>query len=219
MRIGQHWLLALIGLCSLASPAAAQTGGDGYSMRRAYGNDVYIYEALTRPKNADPSGAARLPSAQQQTKKPQAFQAPPQTTPLTTGTSNTLDYFGGGEAARRTLARLPQRPRFISQGGTPVGVGASGKPFADQQQDPTISPYMNLFREDLDESLPNYYTFVRPYQQQVETNRQQQQRIQGLQQKVQRASYQAPGGAGSLPPTGTRARFGDTGQFYSGWRR
>ncbi|MCA9240705.1 MAG: hypothetical protein KDA37_10915 [Planctomycetales bacterium] len=214
------WLLVLVGLVATAAPASAQMGGDSYSMRRAYGNDVYIWEALTRQKHIDPSGAARLPSTPGQLQKAPQLPAAPQPTPLTSGTNNTLEYFGGGAAARRTLAQLPQRPRFIPQGGTPVGAASYNKPFDGQQQDPTISPYLNLFREDLEESLPNYYTFVRPYQQQIETNRQQQQRLQGLQQKVQRASYQTPAGAsGSLPPTGTRARFGDTGQFYSGWRR
>ncbi|TWT85243.1 hypothetical protein Pla123a_00500 [Posidoniimonas polymericola] len=200
-------------LACWASPACAQRGGDAYSLRRYLGSDAYLAESFSRPSSPVSSQATVNEAARQAL--PQV--APPPATPsYTSGTSSTLNYYGGA-AARQTLDQMPRRPRFIPQGGQPVGAGS--KPYAGGAADPTISPYLNLFREEPEDSLPNYYTFVRPQQNQIETNRSQQRQLQGLQRQVQRTSYQAPANAGGgIPATGFRARFGDTGQFYSGWR-
>lgn len=95
------------------------------------------------------------------------------------------------------------------RGGQPV------KPFTGASSGPTISPYLNLFREDTTTNdLPNYYTFVRPQQRQLEANQQQRQQIQQLQRQVRQASYTTP-----ATNVAGGARFGDTGRFYRGWRR
>lgn len=201
-----------------ATPAAAQRGGDSYSLRRYLGSDAYLLETFSRP--ASPvSSQATVNEAARQAVTPPAPAPAPQTPTYTSSTNSTLNYYGAA-AARQTLNQMPRRPRFIPQGGQPVGAGTKPYAGAGQTADPTISPYLNLFREEEEGALPNYYTFVRPQQKQVETNRSQQRQLQGLQQQVQRTAYQTPagGGSGVVPATGFRARFGDTGQFYSGWK-
>ncbi|TWT32316.1 hypothetical protein KOR34_40790 [Posidoniimonas corsicana] len=204
-------------LLSSASTAFAQRGGDAYSLRRYLGSDAYLVETFSRPSSPLSEKATVNQAARQALPTPAPAPEPPK---LTSGANNTLNYYGGGAAARHTLDQMPRRPRFIPQGGQAIGAGA--KPYANSgvATDPPISPYLNLFREEQEDSLPNYYTFVRPMQKQIETNRTQQRELQGLQRQVQRASYQTPttGGAGGVPATGFRARFGDTGQFYSGWK-
>jgi hypothetical protein len=100
---------------------------------------------------------------------------------------------------------------------------AQTKPFETVYREPTISPYLNLYRnEDSNEGAPNYHTFVRPYQEQIETNRVQQREIQRLRGQLQGLSStiaMPQYGQSALPATGTRSRYMDTAQFYGGWRR
>lgn len=111
-----------------------------------------------------------------------------------------------GRGGYRVAARTGATPPALS--------GAQTKPFAQVGSTPTISPYLNLFREETDNAIPNYHTFVRPQQDQYDANRQQQQQFQQLQRQVRQATYQTP-----ATSVAGGARFGDTGRFYSGWRR
>jgi hypothetical protein len=93
---------------------------------------------------------------------------------------------------------------------------------------PTVSPYLNLFRERTG-VVPNYYTLVRPLQDQYHVNqlqqqymRQQNQVIQQLQSEVyglQRnpaSPMVAPTGKGSwFGQASTRNSFMNTSRFYS----
>lgn len=210
-------LLAVSGALFACPMAHAQRGGDSYSVRRFLGSDAYVFESFTRPRTKTPVSATQNPAAKQT--MPTVSTPPvPEPPKMTSGTTNTLNYYGAA-AARQTLAQMPRRTRFIPQGGSQVGVGAGAKPYAEAKTDPTISPYLNLFREERQDELPNYYTFVRPYQKQIETNRSQQRNIQNLQRQVQRTAYQTPVGTGGVPATGFHARFGDTGQYYGGWKK
>jgi hypothetical protein len=97
-----------------------------------------------------------------------------------------------------------------------------------QPSRPTVSPYLNLFRERTG-VVPNYYTLVRPFQDQYHVNqlqqqymRQQNQVIQQLQSDVyglQRnpaSPVVAPTGKGSwFGQTGSRNTFMNTSRFYS----
>jgi hypothetical protein len=129
-------------------------------------------------------------------------------------------YFGGS-ASRASLSQLPRR-RAI-QPAPPQPMRGPTKPFETIYREPTISPYLNLYREEDDaEGAPNYHTFVRPYQQQIETNRLQQRELQRLRGQVQGLSTTIATpqyGDPSLPATGTRSRYMDTAQFYGTWRR
>lgn len=125
------------------------------------------------------------------------------------GALGQLGVLNGAPAARSAYRIAARNGVAAPQGGQPA------KPFASASGGPTISPYLNLFREDTSENdLPNYYTFVRPQQQQLEANRQQLQQIQQLQRQVRQATYTTP-----ATNVAGGARFGDTGRFYRGWRR
>lgn len=101
---------------------------------------------------------------------------------------------------------------------------------------PTISPYMNLFQNNnnngngqFNRALPNYYSLVRPLQQQYQTNQIQQQLIQQqnhtigqlqsnvqLLQRQQQAGQPVLTGHGSwFDNSGTRTKFLDTSRYYS----
>jgi hypothetical protein len=89
-------------------------------------------------------------------------------------------------------------------------------------REPTVSPYLNLHREEATtDGAPNYFAFVRPQLDQIEANRTQQREMQQLRGQLQSSAtvvgpqYRTTG----LPGTGTPARYMDTAQFYGGWRR
>ena len=105
------------------------------------------------------------------------------------------------QASARRAARL----------GLRTNVPAQTKPFNTVVREPTVSPYLNLFREQSDEALPNYYTFVRPQLEQQRHNRQHAQQLQALERQVQQTGYAQPAGVRA-------ARFGDTSRFYGAWR-
>ena len=127
--------------------------------------------------------------------------------------------FHGGYSARAAMNQMPRRPPIRPNGGQPLRQAV--KPFETVQEEPTISPYMNLYRDDDAMTAPNYYTFVRPQMQQLETNREQQRELERLRRQVQVMST-APSGA-QRPVTysgaSSAARYMDTAQFYAGWRR
>jgi hypothetical protein len=108
--------------------------------------------------------------------------------------------------------RVAARSGVGAQSARPMGNTA--KPFNMAQGGPTISPYLNLFRDEDQRAAPNYYTFVRPMQDQADSVRMQQMQMQQLQRQVQQTSYAAPTGA-----TSGGARYGHTGHYYGGWKR
>jgi hypothetical protein len=136
-------------------------------------------------------------------------------------TRRALNFYGG-YSARATLSQLP-RPISLQQRSAPPPVRRTVKPFEVVHREPTVSPYLNLHRDEEDEeSAPNYFTFVRPQMEQLETNRMQQRELQQLRGQLQSMSttvvgprYQAAG----VPATGTAARYMDTAQFYGGLAR
>lgn len=120
-------------------------------------------------------------------------------------------------------AQQPQRPQSARFGNAQARQrGPSIKPFNTVVAEPTVSPYLNLYRQDGNEAAPNYYAFVRPQLQQAQQNRQQSAQLQMLERQFQQATYTSPAGAGrvnnAVGSTGA-ARYGDTGHYYSGWRR
>jgi hypothetical protein len=112
-------------------------------------------------------------------------------------------------AAIRTNAQQPHRRQ--------------PKPFETAEHEPTLSPYLNLDRDENDtQDVPNYLTLVLPQFEQMRMNRAQQQEIQQLRGQLQSMS----GSVGAAPPyevsrsagMGSSARFMDTAQFYGGTR-
>ena len=105
--------------------------------------------------------------------------------------------------------------RSLSTRGRPAS-----KPFANVTQRPTLSPYLNLLRnEGLDlGGLPNYHTFVRPALEQEGTNRQTSREIQGLSQQVEAVNRQLafqPAEAGMIRPTGHQTVFMNHSHYYN----
>jgi hypothetical protein len=116
--------------------------------------------------------------------------------------------------------------RPSSLGGSRVATGGGGgaKPFSQVGSSPTVSPYLNLFREDFDGGGDfNYQTLVRPQFQQLATNQQFQRQNNELAQRVQtyaaRSDYSNPAGSEQQYPTGHSTAFGYYGSFYPGMAR
>jgi hypothetical protein len=144
-----------------------------------------------------------------------ALPAAGQGTPITSQTRNALEFYGG-RSALRTLDQMPHRTAI--QPSSTSQISYNGKPFQATQTGPTISPYLNLFRDETErsESVPSYYSYVRPQLEQQATSQQQQREILSLQRQIQTGG-RLP--ATSVPGAGTQSRFMDTAQFYGGWRR
>ena len=109
----------------------------------------------------------------------------------------------------------PSRPvQSLAPTGAP-------KPFASVSSAPTVSPYLNLFREDLNGTGDlNYQTLVRPQLQQLATNQSFQRQNNELAQRVQSISaqgaFQNPAGSESQYPTGHQTLFNYHGRYYPG---
>jgi hypothetical protein len=130
---------------------------------------------------------------------------------VTSQTRKALDFYGG-QSARSTLSEMPRRTPI--QPATTGQLQHGGKPFQSASSGPTISPYLNLFRDEREgsEAIPSYFSLVRPQMEQQAANQQQQREIAQLQQQLQSGpQYRGASGA--------RARYMDTAQFYGGWQR
>ena len=177
---------------------------DPYSARIAMGPESYTWESA---RGAAPRVASRAP----------ARSVPAQQTGPTIdlGTQRVLDYYGGVQA-RWALSQMPVRPTSVGQAPVQSGRVAS-KPFNTVVNSPTISPYLNLYRDEGVEGVPNYYAFVRPQQQQIQANQRQTSQLQRLERNVRQATYMAPRYTPSQ--SAGAARYGDTGRYYSSWQR
>jgi hypothetical protein len=110
-----------------------------------------------------------------------------------------------------------QRPygSFRNQVG---GGGGPVKPFASVNTAPTVSPYLNLFRNDLSgQSDFNYQTLVRPQLQQQQFNsaiqRQDLQNTRRLQAIAAQADFN-PSGAKDQYPTGHQTTYNYLGHYF-----
>jgi len=105
--------------------------------------------------------------------------------------------------------------------GLGLGPSRSSKPFSSLSTSPTVSPYLNLFREDFSGSSDfNYQTLVRPQLQQQQVNQQLERQNLELSRRVQaisaQSAYQNPAGSEQQHPTGHQTVFGYYGRFYPG---
>jgi hypothetical protein len=151
-----------------------------------------------------------------------AYEAPvvaqPQVQPQVPSRAPSRVSAHSGSAAQATLSKLPGP---VPVQPKPAGLPAQprGKPFQSVQNDPAVSPYLNLHRTERGGTgLPNYITLVRPQLDQIQANRLQAAEMQRLRSQVQNLSSGAPG-AGPSPRMGSSARYMDTAQFYGGMKR
>jgi hypothetical protein len=122
---------------------------------------------------------------------------------------NAQGYVGNTGAATRRAG-----------GGSGLGLsaGPTSKPFSSYSPAPTVSPYLNLFRDDFggDDDF-NYNTLVRPMLQQQQFNQQMQRQSLELGKRLQsiaaQADYNAQGSE-SQYPTGHKTVFNYLGHFY-----
>lgn len=120
-----------------------------------------------------------------------------------------------GEAPR--LAAQAAARRAASRGvRPPTAARPATKPFNTVVHQPTISPYLHLYREEEEEAAPNYFAFVRPQLDQLERNREQAAQMQALERQVRQAAFQAPAQPAAYSGP---ARYGETSHFYGGWRK
>jgi len=223
MRFVSHWrIIAVVGVFLGAAFAASTLLADGTSTIKTWMSAQPAGDGTPSPAASQPTATSpQQPVAPRPTTTnpprpiPRAaapvFRQPFVDPQVTNQTRQTLNFYGG-YSARATLSQMPRRAPLqssASQQPTPW----QSKPFETIYGEPTISPYLNLYRdEENDEGVPNYFAFVRPQMEQLEANRLQQREFQQLRGQVQ-------GMSGGLPATGTAARYMDTAQFYSGWRR
>jgi hypothetical protein len=102
--------------------------------------------------------------------------------------------------------------------GLGAGTTAASKPFSNYSPPPTVSPYLNLFREDLDGTSDfNYQTLVRPLLQQQQINQQVERQGLELARRLQSMAAQSdftPQGSESQFPTGHQSVFMYYGHYY-----
>lgn len=129
---------------------------------------------------------------------------------------------------------VPQAPGQFARppvaAATPARVTPAVKPFHMASQRPTISPYLNLYREEQDDTLPNYFAFVLPQLRQQQFAQQQLQELTRMQQQLQQAGTGGAPAAGHRPampagwsasaadqqPFSYHSRFMNTGSYFSG---
>jgi hypothetical protein len=109
-------------------------------------------------------------------------------------------------------------PTFLQGGGLGGGGAAIEKPFEHASHRPTVSPYLNLLREDLtDDVIPNYQTLVRPQLEQIAFQQSQQRQndmvYRQLQQIQARAGFN-PQGSEVMLPTGHVTTYQFLGNYY-----
>lgn len=137
--------------------------------------------------------------------------------------------FSGQSLNQLTLsniqAQIPNAGQQTTRGGIPnFNLGSSptlaSKPFTGFSPEPTVSPYLNLFREDFDGNGDlNYSTLVRPQLQQQQFNSNVQRQNMEMARKVQAISAQPdfnPRGSESQYPTGHPTVFMYHGRYYPG---
>jgi hypothetical protein len=140
--------------------------------------------------------------------------------PLPRRAQNVVDIYAGA-TSQRVLAQMEQRP---SSGRTPSAPSAAppvrargaNKPHQNLTTSPTLSPYMNLFREENAVDLPNYHTLVRPALEQQQINRANQAELMRLGRQVQAMPYgtQSTAMRGGLPSTGHSSRYFNTSGYF-----
>jgi hypothetical protein len=123
-------------------------------------------------------------------------------------------------AGQSAMSKMP-RPMPVQSIPNAQQSRTRGKPFTAMQSEPTISPYMNLYRNDPSgqNQLLNYYTLVRPQLDQIDANKKQAADMQKLRNQVLNATQHPSQGQGATSDPSedgmtVSAHYMDTAQFY-----
>jgi hypothetical protein len=147
--------------------------------------------------------------------------APPRN--ISTMTQNfAAQQMNRGFAGARSSANSAPMMRSAVGGGARLGLGVNGargsKPFTSYNSAPTVSPYLNLFRTDLNTgSNFNYSTLVEPQLQQQQVNQQLQRAAVQQNRRLTSIAAQSdynPEGAKDQYPTGHQTVFNYHGHYY-----
>lgn len=132
--------------------------------------------------------------------------------------------YSGSELNRITQNSLRAHTPNVGQSAAGrINLGATGsaganKPFNNFSPAPTVSPYLNLFREDSNGNDDfNYNTLVRPMLEQQRINDQLQRQSYDVQRRLQSIAAQAdfnPQGDPNQAPTGHQTVFQYHGHYY-----
>jgi hypothetical protein len=182
------------------------------------------FDYRSTPDNLNLAPPASSPAPPVTPVRPNPFAKPiPYTPPanMPRQVRNVLDRYPGA-TSQYVLSQLNERPSSgvpVSATATTTGypsVRSQAKPFqSGYSPQGTISPYMNLFRDEDATELPNYYMFVRPQMEQQSINRNQQAELSRLHRQVQTVgTTRTTGFSGSATPTGHGTRFLNTAQYY-----
>jgi hypothetical protein len=134
-----------------------------------------------------------------------------------------LGYTGSAINQLTLYNSRAQLPNVAYQSNLSSGSGINsaprlGKPFSAYSPSPTVSPYLNLFRNDLSGGSDlNYQTLVRPQLQQQQFNSQAQRANYEIARRVQAIAAQGDyntAGSKELYPTGHQTVFQYYGRHY-----
>ncbi len=134
------------------------------------------------------------------------------------------DDFTSSRIIRNTMAQSQARVPYVGQAvssGASINPGAlmgRSKPFSGVRSDPTVSPWMNMFRDDLSgEGDLNYQTLVRPQLNQQRINQQVERQNIEMGRRIQAMAAQNafnPTGSSQMYPTGHPTAFMQFGHYY-----
>jgi hypothetical protein len=156
-------------------------------------------------------------------------QAPPAFNDLSgPGGKRLRETYSGSNSPATSKFRVPQNVQATPSspsmyGGSRVGLGANStirgsKPFSSVQSQPTVSPYLNLFRTDLSTGGNfNYSTLVQPQLQQQQLNQQLERQALQTNRRLQAIAAQPdfnPAGSKDEYPTGHQTVFSYTGHYF-----
>jgi hypothetical protein len=171
-----------------------------------------------------PASAPRVPktaAVSRANPRPRAgahLAAPIADVPITNQARQALGFYGG-YSAQATLNQMPRRAP-VQPNPQMSSARHQAKPFGTARSEPTVSPYLNLFRDERNSGgIPNYFAYVRPQMDQLEANQTQQRELQQLRGRLQNmpaANTAMPQSYGGPRPA---AHYMDTAQFYRSFRR
>jgi hypothetical protein len=120
-------------------------------------------------------------------------------------------YFGGARAYQPVVQAGYNAP-------APQPVQLTGtKPFQNAELGSPISPYLSLDLPATSTSLPNFYAYVQPQQQQRARLEQQTQELRRLQQQLRVATARgivSKNPTAGMPTTGSSSQFMNLGGYY-----
>ena len=134
-----------------------------------------------------------------------------------------LSSFAAEQASAQLYLNRVQPPKARTNVSAPVARHSSyfnrqpiSKPFKHVEQRPTVSPYLNLLRDDSG-ATANYQTLVRPQMEQIDFNRQQERQFDRLDRQFQNfrsESAYPQDGSVEIRETGHTTRFMNLSHYY-----